>query len=164
MTVLFFLVAGFLLYTAVNLQISKRRQEKLKREQQEQKKLLRLQKAEAVALARKQVELERDQIKLRKEQERQAAQLAKHEEQIMKLEQRMASAEVELEFNRDKRDKLFELLELEELERDSCTKGSSFWQKHQKKVMALENQLHTVQKRIDKAQWDKAMCESKLSA
>ena len=171
MTVLFFLMAGFLLYTAVNLQTSKRRQEKLKQEQQKQKQLLRIQKAEAVALARKQVELEREQIKLRKEQEkqakeqeRQAAQLAKHEEQIMKLEQKLSNAERDIDFNRKQVRRLNLLLHIEESERDVAVYGGKEWQKHHKKVIAIENQIHSAQKKIDKAQADKYFCESKLSA
>lgn len=108
------------------------------------------------------IALEREQMRQAKEQERQAAQLAKHEAQIMKLEQRMASAESELAFNREQRDRLFKLLDIEERERDSCIEGSATWQKHQKKVISLENQIHTVQKRIDKAHMDKAFCEKQM--
>lgn len=108
--------------------------------------------------------LEKEQERIAKEQERQAAQLAKHEEMIRKLEMRMATAESELAFNREQRDRLFLLLDIEERERDAAIEGSATWQKHHKKVISLENQIHTVQKRIDKAHMDKAYCESKLSA
>ena len=102
--------------------------------------------------------------KLVKEQEKQAAQLAKHEEMIRKLEMRMATAESELAFNREQRERLFKLLDIEERERDAAIEGSRTWQAHHKKVISLENQIHTVQKRIDRAHMDKAYCESKLSA
>ena len=108
--------------------------------------------------------LEKEQERIAKEQERQAAQLAKHEEMIRKLEMLMATAESELAFNREQRDRLFLLLDIEERERDAAIEGSATWQKHHKKVISLENQIHTVQKRIDKAHMDKAYCESKLSA
>ena len=88
----------------------------------------------------------------------------KNEERLFKLEQRMASAESELAFNREQRDRLFKLLDIEERERDGAIQESATWQKHQRKVISLENQIHTVQKRIDKAHMDKAYCESKLSA
>lgn len=134
--------------------------------------------AERKALLRKQQELEREQLRqkqeqtrqrkeqerLAKEQEKQAAQLAKHEEMLMKLDQRLATAESEIAFNREQRERLWKLLEIEELERDSSIEGSNVWQKHQRKVISLENQIHTVQKRIDKAQMDKAFCEKKMSA
>ena len=56
------------------------------------------------------------------------------------------------------------LLDIEERERDAAIEGSRTWQAHHKKVISLENQIHTVQKRIDKAHMDKAYCESKMSA
>ena len=111
-----------------------------------------------------QIRQAKEQGKLAAEQERQAAVLAKHEEQIMKLDMRMALAESEIAFNKEQRDRLFELLDIEELERNSSIPGSSTWQKHQRKVIALENQIHTTQKRIDKAQMEKAICRKKLSA
>ena len=117
-----------------------------------------------VALEREQARQAKEQERLAKEQERQAAQLAKHEEMIRKLEMRMATAESELAFNREQRDRLFKLLDIEERERDGAIPESATWQKHQRKVISLENQIHTVQKRIDKAHMDKAYCESKLSA
>ena len=118
---------------------------------------------------RQMVELEREQARqakeqewLAKEQEKQAAQLAKHEEMIRKLEMRMASAESELAFNREQRERLFKLLDIEERERDAAIEGSATWQKHQRKVISLENQIHRVQKSIDKAHMDKSYCEKKL--
>ena len=118
--------------------------------------------AEAKIETARLIALEREQMRQAKEQERQAAQLAKHEAQIMKLEQRMASAESELAFNREQRDRLFKLLDIEERERDAAIEGSATWQKHQKKVISLEKQIHTVQKRIDKAHMDKAYCEKQM--
>ena len=117
-----------------------------------------------VALEREQARQAKEQERIAKEQERQAAQLAKHEEMIRKLEMRMASAESEIAFNREQRERLFKLLDIEERERDAAIEGSRTWQAHHKKVISLENQIHTVQKRIDKAHMDKAYCESKLSA
>lgn len=117
-----------------------------------------------VALEKEQARQAKEQEKLAQEQEKQAARLAKHEEQIAKLEMRMATAESELAFNREQRERLFSLLDIEEMERDASIPGGKEWQKRQKKVISLENQIHTVQKRIDKAHMDKAFCESKLSA
>ena len=88
----------------------------------------------------------------------------KNEERLFKLEQRMASAESELAFNREQRDRLFKLLDVEERERDGAIPESATWQKHQRKVISLENQIHTVQKRIDKAQADRLFCEKQMSA
>lgn len=117
-----------------------------------------------IALEREQIRQAKEQEKLAKEQERQAEVLRKHEERLMKLEQRMATAESEIAFNREQRERLFSLLDIEERERDAAIEGSATWQKHQKKVISLENQIHTVQKRIDKAHMDKAYCEKQMEA
>ena len=117
-----------------------------------------------IALEREQARQAKEQERIEKEQERQAAQLAKHEEMIRKLEMRMVTAESELAFNREQRDRLFLLLDIEERERDAAIEGSRTWQAHHKKVISLENQIHTVQKRIDKAHMDKAYCESKMAS
>ena len=118
--------------------------------------------ARLIALEREQMRQAKEQEKLAKEQEKQAEILRKHEERLMKLEQRMATAESEIAFNREQRERLFSLLDIEEMERDASIPGGKEWQKHQKKVISLENQIHTVQKRIDKAQMDKAYCKKQM--
>lgn len=126
--------------------------------------------AEAKATAQRQAMMEKEQArqakeqeKQRKEQERQAAQLKKHDEMLLKLDNRLALAESEIIFNREQRERLFSLLQAEEAERDACIRESSAWQKHEKKVIGLENQIHAAQKRIDKAKAEKRYCESKMS-
>ena len=114
-------------------------------------------------LAREQDRQRREQERQAKEQARQAAILERHEEQLMKLDHRLASAESEIAFNREQIERLFKLQEMELTERDACTYGSSEWQKHERKVITLEGQIHTLQKRIDKAKADKRFCESKLA-
>lgn len=118
--------------------------------------------AEAKIETARLIAVEREQMRLAKEQEKQAELLRKHEERLMKLEHRMATAESEIAFNREQRDRLFSLLDIEEMERDASIPGGKEWQKHQKKVISLENQIHTVQKRIDKAHMDKAYCEKQM--
>lgn len=120
--------------------------------------------AEAKIETARLIAVEREQMRLAKEQEKQAELLRKHEERLMKLEQRMATAESEIAFNREQRERLFSLLDIEEMERDASIPGGKEWQKHQKKVISLENQIHTVQKRIDKAKMDKAFCEKQMEA
>ena len=138
--------------------------ERIRRELREAQQRAKEEAARMVALEREQARQAKEQERQRKEQERQAAQLAKHEEMIRKLEMRMATAERELAFNREQRDRLFLLLDIEERERDAAIEGSRTWQAHHKKVISLENQIHTVQKRIDKAHMDKAYCESKMAS
>ena len=132
------------------------KQEAMWKEQERQRK-------EQERQAREQERQAKEQVRLAKEQERQAAQLERHEEQLMKLDHRLASAESEIAFNREQIERLFKLQEMELTERDACTYGSSEWQKHERKVITLEGQIHTLQKRIDKAKADKRFCESKLA-
>ena len=149
--------------------ISHNRQARLAKEQMRQReaqaRLLREQRAYAQAQREETARL----IALEKARQAQDAWNAKqeainrkNEERLFKLEQRMASAESELAFNREQRDRLFKLLDIEERERDGAISESATWQKHQRKVISLENQIHTVQKRIDKAQADRLFCEKQM--
>ena len=149
--------------------ISHNRQARLAKEQMRQReaqaRLLREQRAYAQAQREETARL----IALEKARQAQDAWNAKqeainrkNEERLFKLEQRMASAESELAFNREQRDRLFKLLDIEERERDGAIPESATWQKHQRKVISLENQIHTVQKRIDKAQADRLFCEKQM--
>lgn len=151
--------------------ISHIRQARLAKEQMRQReaqaRLLREQRAQAQAQREETARL----IALEKARQAQDAWNAKqeainrkNEERLFKLEQRMASAESELAFNREQRDRLFKLLDIEERERDGAIPESATWQKHQRKVISLENQIHTVQKRIDKAQADRLFCEMQMGA
>ena len=149
--------------------ISHNKQARLAKEQMRQReaqaRLLREQRAQAQAQREETARL----IALEKARQAQNAWNAKqeainrkNEERFFKLEQRMASAESELAFNREQRDRLFKLLDIEERERDGAIPESATWQKHQRKVISLENQIHTVQKRIDKAQADRLFCEKQM--
>ena len=135
----------------------------LEKEQARQRKEQEYARKERERLTREQEKQRKEQERQAKEQERQAATLARHEEQLMKLDHRLASAESEIAFNREQIERLFKLQEMELTERDACTYGSSEWQKHERKVITLEGQIHTLQKRIDKAKADKRFCESKLA-
>ena len=137
------------------------------REQERQRKLAELDREalwkEQDRLWKEQERQAKEQTRLAKEQERQAAQLERHEEMLMKLDHRLASAESEIAFNREQIERIFKLQEFEISARDACSYGSADWQKHEKKVISFENQIHTIQKRIDKAKADKRFCESKLA-
>ena len=129
----------------------------------EQERLRKQAEREREELRKEQERQAKEQVRLAKEQERQAAQLERHEEMLMKLDHRLASAESEIAFNREQIERLFKLQEFELSARDACSYGSADWQKHEKKVISFENQIHTIQKRIDKAKADKRYCESKLA-
>lgn len=163
------LMFAALIYAAIEIakytkkQSAIREAERVRREQAELRRITALEREQA-RQAKEQERQRIEQERIAREQEKQAARLAKHEEMIRKLEMRMASAESELAFNREQRERLFKLLDIEERERDAAIEGSATWQKHQRKVISLESQIHTVQKRIDKAHMDKAYCESKIAS
>ena len=145
---------------------AQRMREEWKRTQAEAKLAIQRQEAMWKEQERQRKEQERqakEQTRIAREQERQAAQLERHEEMLMKLDHRLASAESEIAFNREQIERLFKLQEFELSARDACSYGSAEWQKHEKKVISFENQIHTIQKRIDKAKADKRYCESKLA-
>ena len=82
---------------------------------------------------------------------------------LMKVDNRLSEIEGEISHNRERVERLEKLIRLEESERDKCTKDSSEWAKHEKKIIALTNQQYNAQKKIDKAKADKRICESKLA-
>lgn len=132
------------------------KQEAMYKEQERQRK-------EQERLNREQERQAREQERQAKEQERQAVQLARHEEQLLKLDNRLASAESEISYNRELIERLFKVQEMEIEQRDACSYGSPEWQKCELKVISREKQIHTLQKRIDKAKADKRFCASKLA-
>jgi len=156
---------------------NQRMREEWRRTQAEAKVAIMRQEAEWKKAAKEREELFREQERVRKEQDRQrkeqerqakeqarqAAQLERHEEMLMKLDTRLAKAESEIAFNREQIERMFKLQKMAIEKRDACTYGSDEWQKHERKVISLENQIHTLQKRIDSAKADKRFCESKLA-
>ena len=105
-----------------------------------------------------------EQRAMKAEQARQAERLDRHEERISNLEQRISAAEAELSFNREQRERLFKLLKVEENQISNYDEGSEEWKKHQQKIIRIESQIHSVQKRIDKAQFSKYTAEKQLAA
>ena len=162
MTLIVFVIAIYAVYRVYANQEQAKREaqrkveaDRIKREQARMKEEWKQRVAEA--------KIETDRlIKLEREQQRQAEQLARHEERLEKLEQRLTIAEGEIAFNREQRERLFKLLEIEQKTQSGTMEGSKEWARSQKKIIALENQIHTVQKRIDKSKMDKVFCESRI--
>lgn len=145
--------------------------ERIKHEQEAQRAMLikaqydeRERARQMALLEREQIRQAKEQKRMQKEQDRQAKQIAKHDEMLMKLDIRLASAENEIAFNREQRERLFKVLKAEQEKQRETQKDSDAWMKHERKIIALENQIHTAQKKIDKAQADKYFCKQKMSA
>lgn len=89
-----------------------------------------------------------------KERERLEAKLEKEAAKRRKLEQLVMTSQDEVSFQKEKVARLQKLLERCELERDACVPGGSNYCKLERKAIAIENQIRTCYKRIEKAQFD----------
>ena len=142
----------------------KREQERIREEQARIKKEQRRQKEWAKSETARRIAIEREQIRQRAEQEKQAKQLADHEERIAKAEQTIAQATADIDFLRDRIAQLDTLLDLEKLEQAGATPGSKTDIKCQKRIMTLENQIHSAEQRLSKAQYNRMNAQRKLTA
>lgn len=120
--------------------------------------------AQAKAETQRLIALEREQIRQRQEQERQAKIIADHEERIAKAEQTIELATADIDFLRDRIAQLDTLLDLEKLEQAGAIPGSKTDIKCQKRIMTLENQIHSAEMRMSKAQYNRMNAQRKLTA
>lgn len=115
-------------------------------------------------LERGQKALAREQMRLAKEQEKQAEQLAKHEKRLADLEFRMSQAESDIEFLNDRIAQLDSQRDLLMLQQSGTVPGGKEHTKYQTKITRIENQIHTAENKLSKAQHIKAMVQRELSA
>ena len=125
---------------------------------------MRQQQAEARAWTRRQVELEREQQRQAKEIAKHEEQLAKHEKRIADLEYRATQAEADISFLQDRiaspdaqRDYLL-------LQQSGTVPGGKEHTKYQTKIISLDNQIHSAEAKLAKAQHTRTMAEKELSA
>jgi chromosome segregation ATPase len=138
--------------------------ERIREEQAQIKEEQRRQKEWAKAETARRIAIEREQIRQRQEQERQAKTIADHEERIAKAEQTIKQTTADIDFLRDRIAQLDTLLDLEKLEQAGAIPGSKTDIKCQKKIMTLENQIHTAEMRMSKAQFARQNAQRKLTA
>lgn len=164
MTLLIIIIAIYAIYS-VSANASARKREaqrvaesnRIKREQARMKEEWKQRVAEA------KIETDR-MIRIEREQARQAEQLAKHEKRISDLEYRMEQAEADIEHWTQTMCDLEALLDLEQAEQIKAVKGSKTDIKCQKRIIALNNQIHSAESRIAKAKHVRTMAEQELSA
>lgn len=145
----------------------KRRQEemaRIKRRQNAQREALKRFEAEAQERVREQRALVVEQERLAKEQERQAKELAKHEEQIAKLEFTVSKAQFDIDYLNERVANLDAMRDNLMAQQTACTPMSKEWDKFQRKILALDNQIHSAESRMGKAQFDMAQAKAKMSA
>lgn len=117
-----------------------------------------------IELMREQMRQRREQERLAKEQEKQAAQLAKHEEQIANLTFRMERAEQDMEYLNERMRNLMAKRDNYMAQQVACTPLSKDWDKWQTKIISLDNQIHSAESRLAKAQFTHEQAKAKLSA
>lgn len=108
---------------------------------------------------------------IKAEQVKQAKQIAKHDkqlvkqaEEIQKLNYRLSAAEANIEHWRSQVCSLYALLDIEEAEQADAVPGSAKDIKHQKRIIALNNQINSAENKLSKAKFEKAFCEGKLAS
>ena len=141
----------------------KREQERIRAEQARIKEEQRRAKDWAKAETQIRIAIEREQIAQRKEQERQAKIIAEHDERIAKAEQTIKQTTADIDFLRDRIAQLDALLDLEKLEQAGAIPGSKTDIKCQKRIMTLENQIHSAESRLNKAQFARQNAQRKLT-
>lgn len=109
-------------------------------------------------------EREAADAKLAKEQERQAQQLAKHEKRIADLEYRVSQAESDIEFLNGRIAQLDAQRDYLLLQQSGTVPGGKEHTKFQAKIVSIENQIHTAENKLSKAQHIKEMAAKELSA
>lgn len=126
---------------------------------------------QAKEAARKQAETDRElarqrkeQDRQRKEQERQAEQLAKHEAELDRLRFDVKQYERDIDFLQQRVSDLDARTDYNLAMQSGTVPGSAEWDKYQRKIIVLRNQVNTAENRLEKTRWLKEQAERKLSA
>lgn len=109
-----------------------------------------------------------EQLRLSRENEemQRAAQAEREtnarDRKVERLEFVIGTAEEEIDSAMTRRDKLISLYDCAAEELESVTPNGKEWQKIQKTLLTYENQIHTVEKRIGKAQFTRRQALAEL--
>ena len=130
------------------------------------------QKRQAARIAQVKAEQARQREELKRQREeskRQARQLDKHEAWLKKhdaeieaLQFKVDKAESDIEHWKEQIGNLYALLDIAQAEMNSALVGGKIQMKYQKQVISLNNQIHTAEQRLNKAQFDRDCAERKM--
>ena len=130
------------------------------------------QKRQAARIAQVKAEQARQREELKRQREeskRQARQLDKHEAWLKKhdaeieaLQFKVDKAESDIEHWKEQIGNLYALLDIAQAEMNSALVGGKIQMKYQKQVIALNNQIHAAEQKLNKAQFDKDCAERKM--
>lgn len=112
----------------------------------------------------KQRQFDRKLEQQRKRQERIVKEQTKQAELISKLQFQLEQAMSEIEAGSNRLSQLFALLDIAQANQAAAMPGSREDVRFTKQILTLENQIHTAEKRIAKAQFTKAEVEQRMTA
>lgn len=115
-------------------------------------------------IRREQTRQRKESERIAREQERQAAQLKKHEQRIADLEFRMSQAEADINHWTQQIQNLYALLDIEYKNQYEAAPGSKADITSQKRIITLNNQIHTAETKLSKARHIKATAKQQLKA
>ena len=126
--------------------------------------------AKRIAQVKAEQAKQREELKRqREESKRQARQLDKHEAWLKKhdaeieaLQFKVGKAESDIAHWKEQIGNLYALLDIAQAEMNSALVGGKIQMKYQKQVISLNNQIHTAEQRLNKAQFEKDCAERKL--
>ena len=126
--------------------------------------------AKRIAQVKAEQAKQREELKRqREESKRQARQLDKHEAWLKKhdaeieaLQFKVGKAESDIAHWKEQIGNLYALLDIAQNEMSSALVGGKLQMKYQKQVISLNNQIHTAEQRLNKAQFEKDCAERKL--
>lgn len=112
----------------------------------------------------KQRQFDRRLEQQRKRQERIVKEQTKQAELISKLQFQLEQAMSEIDAGNNRLSQLFALLDIANANQAAAMPGSREDVRYQKQILTLENQIHTVEKRIAKAKFTMSDAQRRMSA
>lgn len=112
----------------------------------------------------KQRQFDRRLEQQRKRQERIVKEQTKQAELISRLQFQLEQAMSEIEAGSNRLSQLFALLDIAQANQAAAMPGSREDVRYQKQILTLENQIHTVEKRIAKAKFTMSDAQRRMSA
>ena len=158
------IVAVIILCTSLKGSSARREEKKRKDELARQREAIRRWRKQTEALAQWQERQSKEQALIVKEQERQAKELEKHTEQLKNLEYRVGKAQFDIDFLHDRIENLYAMMDNYKEQQAACTPMSSEWDKWQRKILSLDNQIHSAESRMGKAQFEMERAKAKMVA
>lgn len=112
-------------------------------------------------LYREQERQRRGQEQIRREQERQHREQIRQAEQLAALNFRISQAEADIAAGEERIASLYALMDIAAAAQHKAEPGSKQDEQAQRKIISLQNQIHTTEKRIAKAQFDRETAQRK---